>query len=240
MADRKASMKIPVHKKMDMHHADDPVVATPPTYPKVITLHDHIKKNQEPEVSPISPSQYTESAYPPVSRSYPAPQVYPIHPPSPTKPGQVLQHMPTRYAWHSSRIFLRGVSLLLIMLCVFLTIGFGAEQACGLEFSCEWTVTMATVAPAILLWNTVDLLTASVNGRGIHPSAHLPLDLLLLVGLVVGGVYDVYGGAYHQKKTAVGTIECVGGVCHAALLVLDIVAVVRLRRERRMGGRGWA
>ena len=147
MADRKASTKIPVHKRVTSDHKDDLVVATPPAYPEVITLHDHIKKNQEPEVSPISPSQYTETEYPSMPRFYPAPQVY-INNDTPTPDKEVrggLDHMSTRYAWHNVRIFIRAASLLLMMLCVFLTIGFGAEQACGLKFSCEWTVTMVTV-----------------------------------------------------------------------------------------------
>ncbi|KAF2733007.1 hypothetical protein EJ04DRAFT_577971, partial [Polyplosphaeria fusca] len=215
----------------DSDHTQDKQLRPPPTYPEVLTLPID-KEMLSSSSSPISPT---------MSPTYvSSPQVLYHHPAPPPVAAAAaagfsdLQHAQKEsrgaggvYAWHKSRLALRMLSTFLLLLAVFLTIGLQDPGRCSPGLSCEWTVSMVTVAPLLLLWNILDLLTLSLNHRGIHPTAHIALDFVLLAGLVAGCAYDVIGGEYRQPKV-VGVVEGVAALCHAGLFGLDIAATVRL------------
>ncbi|KAF2264047.1 hypothetical protein CC78DRAFT_580790 [Lojkania enalia] len=211
----------PAMYRTSSDHHDDPVVATPPAYPEVLELHDQVDCEMQPETGTLSSPYFPHNrgtynaflhqvqngfrsqSYGPGPFSQGTTARTPT-PPSPTKaPNSVplptsrydLSYAPTRYAWHRTRLASRGCSVLALMLAVFLD---------------SW-VRGRGPAPVVLAWNTIDLLTLGFNGRGIHPSAQIPLDLILPVGRIVGGAYDIYSGTYRSGRMRLGHAKWLPG-----------------------------
>ncbi|KAF1946894.1 hypothetical protein EJ02DRAFT_430447, partial [Clathrospora elynae] len=91
-----------------------------------------------------------------------------------------------QYAWHRTRVALRGAIIFVLLLAVFLTLGLGRPRY---SFSCFLLVNI----PLSLTYNIADLLTTSLNTRGIHPYASVPADAFFGVILIAGGIFEFLG-----------------------------------------------
>jgi hypothetical protein len=77
-----------------------------------------------------------------------------------------------------------------------------------------------------MVWNIAEFITLCVNRRGIHPGAHIAMDLLIGAGLVIAGTVDfIYPfGALGIGAGATEIIAAyVNGCLHASLSELDWV-----------------
>lgn len=68
-----------------------------------------------------------------------------------------------------------------------------------------------------MIWNTVEFITLCVNRKGIHPGAHIGLDILLSFALLsAGGIsfYDIASlgsGTVLGKYTAAAVFATIAG-----------------------------
>jgi len=69
-----------------------------------------------------------------------------------------------------------------------------------------------------------------VNGKGIHPGAHIALDFLISTGLIIAGTFDII--FFVPLEIAAGALEILAGTMHLALFIMACIAVHRWRRLR--------
>jgi hypothetical protein len=60
-----------------------------------------------------------------------------------------------------------------------------------------------------LVWNCVEFITLCVNKRGIHPGAHVGLDLIIWLGLLAAAITQLLIDYWNSTAIAAGTIKIV-------------------------------
>ena len=60
-----------------------------------------------------------------------------------------------------------------------------------------------------LIWNCAEFITFCVNKRGIHPGAHVGLDLILWLGLLAAALTQLLIDYWNPTAVAAGTIKII-------------------------------
>jgi hypothetical protein len=69
-------------------------------------------------------------------------------------------------------------------------------------------------AIAALIWNAIEFITLCINRKGIHPGAHIGLDLLLSGALLSAGGISFYA------VSLIGTSPALGRYTAAAVFIM--------------------
>jgi len=59
-------------------------------------------------------------------------------------------------------------------------------------------------AVVAMLWNVAEFITLCINRKGIHPGAHIGLDLLLSAALISAGGISFYSISLYGESPALG------------------------------------
>src|SRR6266542_6785653 len=65
-----------------------------------------------------------------------------------------------------------------------------------------------------LIWCTAELLTMRSNKRGIHPGALVGVDLILWMGFLCAGLFEILIGSWNEMSAAAGAL---GLTCRCVL-----------------------
>jgi hypothetical protein len=64
-----------------------------------------------------------------------------------------------------------------------------------------------------VIWNVAEFITLCANKRGIHPGAHIAMDVCISGGLVTSGTFDIII-TFVPLEIAAGSIEIIAGYVH--------------------------
>lgn len=71
-----------------------------------------------------------------------------------------------------------------------------------------------------LIWNIAELITFCVNKRGIHPGAHVALDLNLWMGFLAAGIVQLIIDSWNPVAAAAGSVKMILAYAHSSLSFL--------------------
>ncbi|KAF2666547.1 hypothetical protein BT63DRAFT_426997 [Microthyrium microscopicum] len=167
----------------------------------------------------------------------------------------------TPYAFDRTRLILRGAAVLAEVIAFFIVVGVSAKcmsDSSGYFGCSEWGELL--FVGLALIWNAAEFITLCINRRGIHPGAHIALDLIIF-GLLVGpaSIYivvnsdnyyydcsDLYNDPeltnsgcsenarpFQSANFAAGAFMIIAGLLHFVLFIFACITVHRWRRTRK-------
>jgi len=144
-----------------------------------------------------------------------------------------VSNMPTRipYALHKGRVTLRVLSTILAVIALILDIAGSVECNDPNNYDdgyCLPVVGIITL-PIILTWNIAEFITLCVNKKGIHPGAHIALDLLICAGLATSGTFDLFWAG--ELTRSAGVLEVNAAAFHLILFILACISVHKWRKK---------
>jgi len=168
------------------------------------------------------------------------------------------------YPLHLTRAILRSISTFFLFLafCLFIADGAscvrvvnGFNTSIGDGFyedpaqNCWYDPLFGDVRPIVIIiiaviWNVVEFITLCINRRGIHPGAHVGIDLILSWALfsVAGVSFWIISTAlnndYLGKYIAASVFTILAALVQFVLFILDAIAVHKWRRSRPGYGYG--
>ncbi|KIX05181.1 uncharacterized protein Z518_06053 [Rhinocladiella mackenziei CBS 650.93] len=83
------------------------------------------------------------------------------------------------------------------------------------------------------IWNIADLATRFSRQHGVHPGAHVGLDLIIWIGLFSSAVIQLLINAWYSYAVAAGTLKIVCCILHIILFVWACVACHQWRNATK-------
>lgn len=81
-----------------------------------------------------------------------------------------------------------------------------------------------------VVWNIAESITVCVNKRGIHPGAHVALDLIIWMGLFSAGIVQVLINYWSALTISAGVIKLICSLLHFILFVWACINTDRRRK----------
>ncbi|RVX66403.1 hypothetical protein B0A52_09633 [Exophiala mesophila] len=85
-----------------------------------------------------------------------------------------------------------------------------------------------------LVWNTAELLVRYKKSHGIHPGAHVALDLILCLGTFCAGLLQILINHWDGRAVAAGCLKFPLSLVHLVLLVYACKDTHQLRQRRKV------
>ncbi|KAF2428983.1 hypothetical protein EJ08DRAFT_698774 [Tothia fuscella] len=142
----------------------------------------------------------------------------------------------SRYANHNARLYLRIAATITLFIALILdSIAAGTcNRRRPFYYEDEYlhctSATGLSAASVALVWNIAEFITVKVNKKGIHPGAHIAIDLCLVAWLATAATFDLATNvgevnSINKPMAAAGGFESFAGLLHFILFVLACVGV---------------